>query len=204
MKNRAVKSRSDIRQQYIGRLVADPAAHFRTDRPGSKIDGMSERPSQLWREMPVDKRVVAAAAFWSDTESPEIAAQHAEAIGWLARRLNFRVRSVQALPIDRRARHLGQMSDVSDSVATRALIAYHFDAQRPLMGAFLDALGIAHENGLITEEDVATPAADKLATAVQTVRSSFPSDDVDLYLKTLATLDGETWTHLPALITSPA
>ena len=72
------------------------------------------------------------------------------------------------------------------------------------MGAFLDALGIAHENGLITEEDVATPAADKLAAAVQTVRGSFPSDDVDLYLKTLATLDGETWTHLPSLITSPA
>jgi hypothetical protein len=153
--------------------------------------------------MPADKRVTAAAAFWRDTDSPEIAAQHAEAVGMLARRLNFRVRSLQALPIERRARHLAQVSDVSDSVATRALIAYHFEAQRPLMAAFLDALGIAHENGLITAEDVSAPAPDILTTAVQTVRASFPSDDVELYLRTLATLDGDTWTHLDGLLTSP-
>lgn len=152
--------------------------------------------------MPADKRVPAAAAFWRDTESPEIAAQHAEAVGMLARRLNFRVRSLQALPIDRRARHLAQVSDVSDAVATRALIAYHFEAQRPLMAAFLDALGIAHENGLITAENVSAPTADMLAAAVQTIRTSFPSDDVDLYLRTLATLDGDTWTHLDGLLSS--
>jgi hypothetical protein len=152
--------------------------------------------------MPADKRVTAAAAFWRDTDSPEIAAQHAEAVGMLARRLNFRVRSLQALPVERRARHLAQVSDVSDAVATRALIAYHFEAQRPLMAAFLDALGIAHENGLITGEDVSAPAPDVLATAVQTIRASFPSDDVELYLRTLATLDGDTWTHLDGLLTS--
>lgn len=163
---------------------------------------MSDRPSHLWRDMPVDKRVVAAAAFWRDTDSPDIVAQHAEATGSLARRLNFRVRSVQALPIERRARHLAQLTDVSDAVATRALIAYHFEAQRPLMGAFLDALEIAHDNGLITSEDLDPPPADKLVSAVQAIRSTFPSDDVELYLRTLATLDGETWTHLDSLLAS--
>jgi len=152
--------------------------------------------------MPADKRVTAAAAFWRDTDSPEIAAQHAEAVGMLARRLNFRVRSLQALPVERRARHLAQVSDVSDAVATRALIAYHFEAQRPLMAAFLDALGIAHESGLITAEDVSAPAPGILATAVQTIRAAFPSDDVELYLKTLATLDGDTWTHLDGMLAS--
>jgi hypothetical protein len=164
---------------------------------------MSDRPSQLWRDMPVEKRVAAAAAFWRDTESPEIAVQHAEAIGLLARRLNFRVRSLQALPIEKRARHLAQLGDVTDAIATRALIAYHFEAQRPLMAAFLDALGIAHEDGLITAEDVQAPPADRLAAAVQAVRTSFPSDDVELYLRTLATLDGDTWTHLQSLLASP-
>lgn len=163
---------------------------------------MSDRPSQLWRDMPVEKRVAAAAAFWRDTESPEIAVQHAEAIGLLARRLNFRVRSLQALSVERRARHLAQLTDTTDAIATRALIAYHFEAQRPLMAAFLDALGIAHEDGLITAEDVSAPAADTLAAAVQAVRSAFPSDDVDLYLRTLATLDGDTWTNLEGLLTS--
>lgn len=150
--------------------------------------------------MPLDKRVQAADAFWRDTESPEIAAQHAEAIGSLARRLNFRARSVQALPIERRAKHLAQLPDVSDTVATRALIAYHFGIQRPLMAAFLDALGIAHDDGLITQEDLAPPAAEAIATAAKAVRAAFPSDDVELYLRTLAALDGDTWANLDAVV----
>jgi hypothetical protein len=103
---------------------------------------------------------------------------------------------VQSLSIDKRARHLAQLPDVSDSIATRALIAYHFASQRPLMAAFLDALGIAHDNGLITEEDVPPPAATDLARAVEALRGAFPPDDVDRYLKTLAMLDGDTWAAL--------
>jgi hypothetical protein len=146
--------------------------------------------------MSFDKRLEAAHAFWRDQESPEIAAQHAEAVASIARRLNFRTRSVQALPIERRARYLAQMPDVSDSIVTRALIAYHFSARRPLMAAFLDAVGIAHDNGLITEEDLAPPPPEAVEAGVQAIRASFPSDDVELYLKTLATLDGDTWAHL--------
>jgi hypothetical protein len=150
--------------------------------------------------MPVEKRVMAAEAFWRDTESAEIQAQHAEALLMLARRLNFRPKTLQSLSIDRRARHLAQVGDVSDAIATRALIAYHFAAQRPLMGAFLDALGIAHENGLIADESLAAPSADRIAAAAETVRSSFDAGDVDLYLRTLAALDGETWANLTPLL----
>ncbi|HWB29624.1 MAG TPA: hypothetical protein VG736_03905 [Vicinamibacterales bacterium] len=161
---------------------------------------MSDRPSRLWKDMPVEKRVMAAEAFWRDTESAEIQAQHAEALLMLARRLNFRPKTLQSLSIDRRARHLAQVGDVSDAIATRALIAYHFAAQRPLMGAFLDALGIAHENGLIADESLAAPSADRIAAAAETVRSSFDAGDVDLYLRTLAALDGETWANLTPLL----
>ena len=45
-------------------------------------------------------------------------------------------------------------------MAARALIVYHLAEQRPMMGAFLDALGIAHENGLI-QEDAAKPDEEK-------------------------------------------
>jgi hypothetical protein len=146
--------------------------------------------------MPSEKRVEAAEAFWRDTESQDIQAQHVEALVALAKRLNFRMRTLQGLPVERRAKHLAQFGDVSDAVATRALIAYHFATKRALMGAFLDALGIAHEDGLITEEQVAPPTADRLTTAVNAVKTSFDAGDVDLYLRTLASLDGETWTHL--------
>jgi hypothetical protein len=150
--------------------------------------------------MSVDTRARAAEAFWRDKESPEIEAQHAEALVTLARRLNFRTKSLQALPIERRARLLAQLADISDPVATRALIAYHFAAQRPLMSAFLDGLGIAHDQGLISEEKVSPPGADTLRAAIDQVKATFDAADVDLYLRTLTALDGETWTHLAELL----
>jgi hypothetical protein len=165
---------------------------------------MIDRPSALWKLMPLEKRTQAAEAFWRDTDSPEIRAQHAEAASALARRLKFRVKSIQGLAIDRRAKHLAQLPDVSDAIATRALIAYHFAAQRPLMSAFLDALGIVHEDGLITAEELSAPSAEAIAKAATTVKSAFPPDDVDLYLRTLATLDGDTWSNVEGVLSPSA
>jgi hypothetical protein len=159
-----------------------------------------DRPSQLWKEMPLEKRVLAAEAFWLDRDSPEISVQQMEAVATLARRLNFRTRSVQALPVERRARHLAQLGDVGDTIATRALIAYHFTHQRGLMGAFLDALGIPHEDGLITADDVDPPDQERLATAVDAVKASYDPADVNLYLRTLTVLDGGTWANLGSVL----
>jgi hypothetical protein len=160
---------------------------------------MPVRPSQLWKGLPLERRTALADAFWRE-EGDDAQMQQIEAIGVLARRLNFRVRSVQALPIEKKARHLAQIGDVSDAVATRALISYHLAAQRPLMAAFLDALGIAHENGVINSEEVPKPESAKLGAAVETVKKSFPADDVSLYLRTLEIIDGETWGDLHPLI----
>jgi len=166
---------------------------------------MPERPSQLWKALPAEKRVLVAEAFWRDETSPEIEVQHLEAALLLAKRLNFRPKSVIGLSVDRRARHLAQVADVSDAVATRGLIAYHFALMRPLMAAFLDALGISHDNGLITDEDLAPPDRERLAQALASVRGAFETHDVDLYVKTLAALDSETWQNLDGLTapTSP-
>jgi hypothetical protein len=149
--------------------------------------------------MDAETRAEAALAFWRDTESPEVAAQHAEALMALAKRLNFRPKSLQALPIERRAKFLAQMGDVSDAVASRALIALHFAVRRPLMAAFLEALGVSHEDGVITAEDLAPPAVAQLEAAAASIGQSFPAPDVDLYLRTLAALDGDTWGNLDAL-----
>lgn len=145
--------------------------------------------------MPADKRLLAADAFWRDGED-DARLQHVEAIVALAQRMRFRTRSVQALPIEKRAKQLSQMIDVSDSIATRALIAYHFTHARPLMSAFLDQLGLEHDNGQITAETLSAPDSAKLRDAVGAIRDTFPSEDVALYLRTLATLDAETWGEL--------
>jgi hypothetical protein len=155
------------------------------------------RPSALWKELPADKRLVAATAFWNDEHGME---QQVEVIVTLARKLNFRPKSLQTLPLERRAKLLAGQNDVSDAVASRALIAYHLEAERPMMAAFLDALGIAHDNGLITAEDVAAPDTATLTRGVQAIKTAFPHDAVRVYLHTLVLLDGDTWAGLDGLI----
>ena len=147
------------------------------------------------KDMPPETRLTAADAFWRDDQGRD---QQVEAIVFLARRLNFRPKALQSLPVERRAKMLAHASDVPDTVATRALIAYHFAHQRPLMAAFLDALGITHEDGLIAAEDLPAPDPEKLKTAIEAIRASFPVDDVQRYLHTLVTLDGETWAGVEA------
>jgi hypothetical protein len=158
-------------------------------------------PSRLWKEMPPEKRLAAAAAFWRDEQGMD---QRLEAAALLARRLKFRMKSVQALPVERRARFLAQVGDVSDALAGRALVAYHFEAERPLMSAFLDALGIAHEDGLIAADEIPVPDASRLAEAVEKLKAAFPEEAVSLYLRTLVALDTDTWKGLDALLPGAA
>jgi hypothetical protein len=145
-------------------------------------------------------RLRLASAFWADTQSADVEVQQAEATALLARRLNFRVKSVRALPTETRARYLAQTPEISDLIAMRALVAYHLAHERPLMGSFLDALGIAHEQGVITAEQVDAPPADRVKQAVDAVRASYPADAVDLYLRTLVAVDGETWREVAPLL----
>ena len=104
--------------------------------------------------MPLERRVDAAGLFWDDEHSAD---QQMEAVAALASHMKFRPRSVITLAPERRAKYLAQLPTVTDTIAARALVNYHLERQRPMMGAFLDLLGIAHENGLISEENLPKP-----------------------------------------------
>ena len=148
------------------------------------------RPSRLWKKLSPERRLAAAELFWSDEQSTE---QQIEAVGALASHMKFRPKSVIGLPIEKKAKYLATLPAVSDTVAARALVNYHLDRQRPMMGAFLDLLGITHEDGLISEENVTKPDAVKLKTAAAELSSKYPKEDVALYLSTLVSQDPDTW-----------
>ena len=154
------------------------------------------RPARVWRQMPSDLRTSAARAFWADEQA---ALEQAEAVALIARQIKFRPKSVISLPLDKKAKHLAGLAQVSDLLAARLMIAYHLEHQRPMMGAFLDLLGIPHENGLITEETVAKPDAEKVKQAVSELATRYPAEDVSLYLRTLVSQDAETWGTLADL-----
>jgi hypothetical protein len=148
------------------------------------------RPSVLWKTLTPERKQQAAEAFWRDENA---AVEQAEAIGAIAMRIKFRVKSAHALPIEKKARHLVALGNVSEMIAERLLVAFHLAHQRPMMAGFLNALGIAHDEGLIASEDIEAPPADKLAEAARTLSASYPPEDVALYLSTLVWQDPETW-----------
>ncbi len=156
------------------------------------MPSMSEemRPARLWRTMSTELKTAAASAFWADKNA---ALEQAEAIALIARQIKFRPRSVQSLSTDRRARYLAGIPQVSDLLAARLLVVYHLEFQRPMMGAFLDALGIAHVDGLIEDETPKTPTPEQIATAADTLAAAYPADDVGRYFWTLLWQDPETW-----------
>jgi len=153
-------------------------------------------PSRLWKRMTSDQRQRAAHAFWAD---PEATDDQVQAAFLIAQRKKFRPKTVIGLDLERKAKHLATVAGVPDQIAARALNTYHLAEQRPMMAAFLDALGIAHENGLIQEENV-KPDAAKMAAAVEKISAEFPKEDVQIYLDTLLCQDPETWGALRDLV----
>jgi hypothetical protein len=151
------------------------------------------RPAALWKQMTDTQRVEAARAFWNDSES---LMEQAEVLALIARRLNFRLKTVQSLSLDRKVKHLMAMGNVSDAVAGRLLVTYHLVSERPMMAAFLDELGIAHDNGLIADTELARPDQAVLAAAADKLRGSYPRERTDLYFSTLVLQDPETWSGL--------
>jgi hypothetical protein len=146
-------------------------------------------PSRLWKRMTAEQRARAARAFWIDDEAVDDQVQAALLI---AQHKKFRPKTVIGLDVDRKAKHLASLVTVPDQIAGRALIVYHLADHRAMMGRFLDALGVAHENGLIQQDDV-KPDPAKMAPAAARIAQEFPAADVKLYLTTLLCQDPETW-----------
>jgi hypothetical protein len=146
--------------------------------------------------MTVEQRLRAARAFWADEQATD---DQLQAVLVIAQQKKFRPKFVLGLDDDRRARHLASVVGLPEALAARALVVYHLAEHREMMGTFLDALGLKHDNGLI-EDDAAKPEADKLGAAVDAIRAKYPAEDVSLYLSTLVCQDPATWGELADMV----
>src|SRR5512138_457235 len=91
------------------------------------------RPSRIWKRMTPERRLEAARLFWTDENSTE---QQVEAISAIAAHMKFRAKTLVSLPLDRKAKYLVSLPVLPDTIAARALVNYHLERQRPMMGAF--------------------------------------------------------------------
>jgi hypothetical protein len=149
--------------------------------------------TRLWKRLSREERLTAAACFWH--ESPE--AMGGVAFGAIANARRMRPQAARALHEEARTNALAGILDPGESLAASLLVALHLGSRRPLLTAFLDALGLPHDNGILREEEgeASPPSAEATARAVAAL-SAFPSHEVETYFNTLWLQDPERWAAL--------
>ena len=165
----------------------------------SRIDLSQCGPSQLWASLEPEVRLTAARSLYSHDwgESPT----RREADFAIMQGMRFRESAVRQLSIDKRASYLARSIRPTESLAGSLLLALHLEHRRAMLAAFLDALKIPHDNGLIAEDHETKPQSTAaLEKAAKSLRDAFPADEVELYLATLYVLDRHTWAGIAALL----
>jgi hypothetical protein len=119
------------------------------------------------------------------------------ALGAIAKARRMRPQAARALHEEARANALSAILDPGESLAASLLVALHLGSRRPLLSAFLDALRLPHDDGILREEEgeAPPPPADAIAGAVAAL-SAFPRHDVETYFNTLWLQDPERWAAL--------
>ena len=166
---------------------------------GSRIDLTQCAPAQLWATLEPEVRLAAARSLYSHDwgEAPT----RREADFAIMQGMRFRESAVRQLSIDKRASYVARSIRPTDSLAGSMLLALHLEQRRAMLSAFLEALKIPHDNGLIAEDhDMKPPSAATLEKAAKALRDRFPADEVELYLATLYVLDRVTWAGLAPLL----
>ena len=157
------------------------------------IDKETTNLARLWRQLDQETRFQAADAFYRHDFEDE-GEKHAEADAYLASALKFRLVAVRKLPAEQRARSLAYAGHLPPTLVSSLLIAFHFEERREMLATFLDALGIRHEGGLISpDQDIPALVAGKLETAIEDLFSKYPTEQVEVYLATLALGDPVNW-----------
>jgi hypothetical protein len=150
---------------------------------------------RLWKRLTPNERLDAATAFWNEPPQEALAG----ALGAVVKARRLRPQVARSLPAGERARILAGVLDPGESVAASLLVALHLAQRRPLLAAFLDALGLAHEDGVLEDEegDAPAPLADgAVRAAIESLRTAHDAHEVQVYLNTLWLQDPERWAAL--------
>ena len=157
--------------------------------------------TDLWKQLSADERFQAAESFFT---SDSIRAQQLNTLQLMAKRYNFRMKSMQTLPATRKAKMLIEYPSIPPEVLMAVIAAFHLAHRKELLIAFLDAAAIPHKDGLLSEEaEKNAPSADAIKTAVEAIKVKFPEHEVNVYLNTLYLQDPDYWKELKPYVSDP-
>lgn len=163
----------------------------------AKIDLDRPTPARVWASLDPAVRELAARAMYNRDHED----RRAEADMALAEQLRFRPTAIRKLPIDKRVAYLTRQVRPDDGLAGALLMALHLDHRVPILAAFLDALEIPHDDGMISDEyELETIPDDRLQEVAGVLLERMDVDEVEVYLLTLVALDPETWGGLTPML----
>jgi hypothetical protein len=149
--------------------------------------------TRIWKHLPPEERLSAATAFFEATPA-ELAMI---ALGALAKARHMRPQAARKLGPEAQARILASVLDPGEPLAQGLLVALHLAKRRPLLAAFLDAVALPHEDGVLKEEaEAMPPVTEEAARRGVSALASFPPAEVLTYVNTLLLQDPERWAAL--------
>ncbi|HLF56920.1 MAG TPA: hypothetical protein VI942_08750 [Thermoanaerobaculia bacterium] len=149
--------------------------------------------ARLWKTLARAEREAAARAFWQRPPREAAAAAAREVVDLL----RVRPQAFAKVPVAVRVRALAGLANPSEAVAEALLVALHVDERRQLLADFLDALGIAHEEGLIAEDaEPATPSLEAVRASAAALVARHTAPAVRVYWNVLWLQDRERWAAL--------
>ena len=157
---------------------------------GTRRDGLEQTATRLWKRLGREERLAAARHFFAQPPTELLAS----ALSALVKARHLRPQVARSLPPDEQARTLAAVSDPGESLAAGLVVALHLGERREILKTFLDAAGLPHEDGLLTEQDDGAPLDEERARrGVAALRQAFPAAQVDVYLNALWLQDPERW-----------
>jgi hypothetical protein len=177
---------------YIRRMTAS------TLRPA--LAALAAEPStttvrKLWKALTAEERALGIEASLADDQNGWVKATTRNAI---AGKLKFRPQTVATWPRTKVVAEAARLPLDEIQLLSAYLIDLHLGHRRPMMGAFLDALGIENDDGRIDSENTEVPPQEpaRLAAAADELVARFPTDEVVTYFLTLLLQDSATWAGL--------
>ena len=132
------------------------------------------------------------------TEAPGVFRQGVSAA---AISLNFRPKYLQKQSVEKRIASIrrAMARPASDTIAEEMLAVYFLKCRLELLSGWLDLLGLAHEDGILTDDEIACPDASELEKKVSKFRAKGDAD-CELLLRVFAGQAAIEWPALDDLL----
>ncbi len=147
---------------------------------------------RLWKALSPEERALAVSASLNDDENGWVRNTTRSAV---AAALKFRPQTVATWPRTKLVSEAVRLPIDDAQLLSAYLVDLHLGHRRPMMGAFLDTLGIKNEDGRIDSETTEVPEqdADRIAAAADGLVKTYPVEDVVTYFLTLLLQDASIW-----------